>query len=121
MIEEFFGGLRRLVAGEGERQLMIAVLEDAVDCFQSHLFANDKRGQRLFDEAEEWLMAENTGASFSLRNVCEVLEIQPEYIRNGLEEWRARQPRIMHAGGDAQGDEPPATGSEPPKTETGGG
>ncbi len=42
---------------EGEQRLMQAVLESAVEDFQKYVLARRPRGKRLFQEAEEWLLA----------------------------------------------------------------
>jgi len=42
---------------EGEQRLMQAVLESAVQDFQKYVLARRPRGKRLFQEAEEWLLA----------------------------------------------------------------
>lgn len=83
--------VRGMAASEGERQLMVAVLEDAAHCYQKYIFSDDKRGRVLFEEAEEWIMEEDTGAAFPFPQVCEVLGIDPEYIRQGLRRWQAQQ------------------------------
>ena len=41
---------------EGEEKLMLAVLADAIDDFKKHVFSKDQRGQKLFQEAEEWFL-----------------------------------------------------------------
>ena len=38
---------------EPEKKLMLAVLEDAVACFQRYLLARNGKGKRRFREAEE--------------------------------------------------------------------
>jgi len=50
---QFFDRVRRRSEHDGERRLMIAVLEDAVDVFRKQAGADDERGQQLFREAEE--------------------------------------------------------------------
>jgi len=88
---QFFTDLRGRAAAEGERLLMVAVLEDAAHCFRKHLFAIDRRSQSLFEEAEEWLMEEDTGAAFSFRHICESLDLEPRYIRLALRKWQEQQ------------------------------
>lgn len=75
---------------QGERLLMVAVLEDAINCFQSNLFATHPKERQLFHEAEEWLMVERSDAPFSFRNVCTVIGLDPDYVRRGLQQWRER-------------------------------
>src|SRR5207245_3056687 len=52
---QFFDRVRRRVEHDGERRLMIAVLEDAVDVYRKQAAAQEARGQQLFREAEEWI------------------------------------------------------------------
>ena len=72
------------------RALMFAVLEDAIACIQAGLFKPWRRNQKLFQEAQEWIHANDDGV-FSFSNICETLAIQPENFRKGLERWKAKQ------------------------------
>ena len=83
--------LRRKTYLEGEKKLMLAVLEDAVNCFQKYYAARDKKGKELFREAEEWIVDENNDRLFSFSDICESLGINPEYLRWGLVQWKQRQ------------------------------
>ena len=67
---------------------MLAVLEDALDCFQKYAAARDGHGQTLFEEANTWITSNDRGWFFSYENICETLEINPEYLRRGLDTWR---------------------------------
>jgi hypothetical protein len=69
---------------------MRAVLEDAIDCFQKQSRKSGKRAQRLAREAEEWLFKDDQRWPFSFLNVCNVLDIDPAYIRRGLKQWREK-------------------------------
>src|SRR3954470_18864198 len=73
---------------EPETRLMLAVLEDAVACFQKYVVARDERGIELFREAENWVLQKDTGWLFSFDNTCEALGINPEYLRAGLLRWK---------------------------------
>ncbi len=74
---------------EAEQDLMLAVLEDAVTCFQGYFAARDKTETRLFHEAEEWILRrEKSDWLFSFDNICETLGLDPRYIREGLLRWR---------------------------------
>lgn len=79
---------RRKTHLEPEKRLMFAVLEDAIACFQDYLLARDERGKSLFRDAEEWIMKENNDWLFSFENVCDVLGLNPKYVRQGLLRWR---------------------------------
>jgi len=73
---------------EGERRLMLAVLEDAVACFQKYAGATRPRNKRLFQEAEQWFFDEDTSWVFSFETICGVLNINPEYFRKCLSRWK---------------------------------
>src|SRR3989475_9565775 len=50
---QFFAAFRREGGLERERLLMLAVLEDAIDCYQKYAHSRDPRGRQMFDEARE--------------------------------------------------------------------
>lgn len=37
-----------------ERKLMLAVLQEAVDCFQENVFGRGRKQEELFKDVEEW-------------------------------------------------------------------
>ena len=89
---QFFAVLREKGFVEGEKRLMAAVMADAVDVYQKMAFSTEARGQQLFHDAEEWIFGEGGPRSFfSFENICDVLSLEPEYIRHGLLEWRRRR------------------------------
>ena len=73
-----------------EKRLMLAVLENALDSYQKYVFAKDGQGRQMFDAAVAWLNSPDTEWPFSYLNICETLDINPEYLRRGLEGWRIR-------------------------------
>jgi len=85
---QFYNRSRGLSVLEGERRLMLAILEDAVSCFQKYAGASRPRSKRLFQEAEEWFMDEGDTWVFSFESICAVLRIDPEYFRNNLRRWK---------------------------------
>lgn len=90
---QFFATVRRAAPhAQGEYQLLLAVLQDAIECFQKYVRATDPVKRKLFVEAEEWLMrADDTGSSnagFSFTYICEVLGLDPVFLRQGLQRWR---------------------------------
>ena len=66
---------------------MLAILEDAINCFQDTLLAQDVKSSRLFHEAEEWIVEADSDGFFSFANVCEALDLNPAYARQGLLRW----------------------------------
>ena len=71
-----------------EKSLMLAVLLDAVESFQKYAFLRDKYANRLFRNTEDWIFQNNHAWPFSFINVCEALEIDPQYLRKGLLHWK---------------------------------
>ena len=74
---------------EAKQKLMLAVLEDAVTCFQKHFVARNKIGMSLFREAKKWILLHGKGDwLFSFDYICETLDLNPGYIREGLLRWQ---------------------------------
>ena len=76
---------------EPETKLMLAVLEDAIGCFQNFVYATDNRQKKWFLEAEEWLNERGKEWIFSFENISEVLGIDPQYLRQGLISWKGKR------------------------------
>jgi hypothetical protein len=95
--DEYAKTLQRKQHFTPEEQLMLAVLEDAVFCFQKYLSAQDRKGRALFQEAEEWILDENDEWFFSFNNICEVLRVDPNYLRQGLLTWKKQQSASHHS------------------------
>jgi hypothetical protein len=75
-----------------EVSLMYAVLQDAIHCFQGLSMRNPRDAQRLAREAAEWFFSEDIDWPFSFLNICEVLRLDPSYIRSGLKRWQQCPP-----------------------------
>ena len=88
---QYFEAMRRKHLLEGEKRLILSVLEDAVECFMKCIDASSSKGQRLYRDADEWIWLEDTHWVFSFDNVCDMLDINPEYMRRGLRDWKARK------------------------------
>lgn len=88
---QFFTALRGRSQGDGQRRLMIAVLEDAIECFQKYVDAKDNRGRQLGTEAEEWFLTDDPHWLFSFANVCETLDLNPDFLCQGILAWKAKQ------------------------------
>jgi len=97
---QYFAAFRRGRAVEGERRLMLAVLEDAVDSYRKYALARDPREQACFLEAREWFLSDDRSWLFAFENVCDVLEMNPDYLRSGLDKWRRAltAAAMRHAG-----------------------
>jgi len=95
MPSQFVDILRRKLPMDGERRLLIAVLEDAVHCFRKNLHATDPKVRQLFLDAETWILTNDRTWFFSFDNVCETLDIDADYLRDGLMRWKESQLRAV--------------------------
>lgn len=86
-----FEALRQTTELGPEKSIMLAVLEDAVACFQKNLFAKSKKARAVFQEAEDWILDDDESTLFSFQNICEILGIDPQWLREGLMEWKRRK------------------------------
>src|SRR5437867_5914304 len=102
---QFFAALKQKAHACGERRLMVAILEDAVVCFQKHLWAADSRSRQLGAEAERWFLSDDNSWPFSFVNICETLDIHPLFLRRGLLTWKAQQLARRRAGLSCAGTE----------------
>jgi hypothetical protein len=93
---QYFDNLRRKTLLEPEKRLILAVLEDAIRCFQDNLSAETDVKKKLFDEAQEWIIETGGDWVFSFDHVCEALGFSPEYVRQGLLRWKEKyRPRRL--------------------------
>jgi hypothetical protein len=88
---QYFASLQRKKYRCGEHRLLVAILQDAVECFQKHIHARDSKRRQLYVDAEVWICAEEDEGPFSFNNIGELLGMNPEYIRTGLLDWRDRE------------------------------
>ena len=94
--EQYLDTFRRKLHLEPEKKLMLAVLEDAIACFQKYVFAREGKGKILFQEAEDWVKDTNSDWLFSFANVCETLGFNPDYLRQGS--YRMESRRVGESG-----------------------
>jgi len=61
-----------------EKQLMLAILTDAVGCVLEHKWS------RASADALDWIVEKEEGALCSFDNICEVLGLEPDCVRKGI-------------------------------------
>jgi hypothetical protein len=83
---------------EPEKRLMFAVLSDAVECFQRYRDATSPTHRKLSEDAKSWIQSEDSNWPYSFERICEVLSINPRYLRVGLMRWRATFESQKNAG-----------------------
>jgi len=72
-------------------RLLLAILEDAIRCFQRYFAVRDGSRRLLFLETEKWLFDSRGTAFTSCPMVCESLGIDPIELRRYLHKWRLRK------------------------------
>ena len=70
---------------EPEQELMLAILADAIECILKYCDDPVPVRARLFNEAREWIFAQDDREPFSFLNVCDMLKFDPSYLRRGVE------------------------------------
>ena len=88
---DYFESFRRKEPLEPEKQLMEAMLADAINVYRRYAFADSREKKKLFWEARRWLWSDDWRWPFSYCNVCEVLGLDSGYLRRGLMQWKDRQ------------------------------
>src|ERR1700752_3788139 len=101
---QYFEAMRKKHLLEGEKRLILSVLEDAVECFMKCIDSPTSKGQRLFRDADEWIALEDKHWVFSFDNVCDMLDINPEYMRRGLRDWKQRKLEAMPRAAEAKAE-----------------
>lgn len=94
----FYATFRGSSTWRGPKRLMLAVLQDALDCYQKYAFSRDGYGRQLFDEANAWIQGTERDWHFSFENICEALDIDPGYVRRGIRGWRREAVAVTYQG-----------------------
>jgi hypothetical protein len=82
---QFYAMFKNSQYREPERRLMVAILEDAVSCLSTDPHRCNLRQRKQYEEAKHWVSTDDEGEwIFSFRNICEVLGMDPGYLRRGL-------------------------------------
>ncbi|MGE5219145.1 MAG: hypothetical protein ACM3SP_19285 [Chloroflexota bacterium] len=86
--EQFYATLKSSYLPDPERRLMAAMLEDAVACLSRDPRRCTRQQRRSFASAQQWINAtDEENWIFSFTNVCEMLGLDPSYLRRGLTQW----------------------------------
>ena len=81
---QYFENFRRTTFLEPEKRLMLAILEDAIKCFQKNLLVRSGRNKRLFEKAEQWITEVSGDWIFSFETICDTLGVNPELCAPGI-------------------------------------
>jgi hypothetical protein len=81
MVVSFGAVYRRAEPAQGERRLLLAVLEDGIRTLLKHAGATRGRARTLQREALTWLLSDAHTDVFAFASICEALEIDPGRLR----------------------------------------
>lgn len=88
--QQYYDGVRADDASARPvKRLMLAVLEDAMRCYQTYANSHNGNQRRLFVDAEAWLMDRRADGPFAFETVCETLGIEPSSTRGAAPMARA--------------------------------
>jgi len=74
---------------EPERNLMLAVLEDAIRCYLGYRDGDQSAMSRLlFADARDWISTASRYSIFAFRNLCEIIGINPHALKRELHRVR---------------------------------
>jgi hypothetical protein len=82
--EKYIDTLRRSEHLQPEKDLLLAILHDAIDTYRKYRGARDPEGKKQFRDAEEWIMDGGDDWVFSFEHICDCLGLHPDYIRRGV-------------------------------------
>jgi hypothetical protein len=84
LIHEYLHVYQSKSAQAPEMRLIAAVLEDAINCYLKYYSSRTRRGKRICNEAAQWIFSREDDWLFGFDNICEMLKIDPDYIRRIL-------------------------------------
>lgn len=75
---------RALVDSMPEKQLLLAIVEEAAGTYRTHRGQPGARSQRLFREARLWIESNATDTPFTFRSICDALGLDPSWVRRTI-------------------------------------
>jgi hypothetical protein len=85
LVSQFYASTQRAFQAQPELRLMAAILEDAVSTVITDPRRCSRQQLRDFDDTTRWITHQEDGDwIFSFANICEALDINPDYLRQGL-------------------------------------
>jgi hypothetical protein len=88
---QFYGKRSEAAESEPMRRLMVAMLVDAVRCFQTKFAARQQARRQEFAEVRSWIFSDKENGVFSFKVVCEALAIDPQAMRKALIHWEEKR------------------------------
>jgi hypothetical protein len=81
---QYFYPIKRRNLLNGERRLLLAVLESAVRSYLSNRNHPRREQRAQFAEVQRWFYTRGSGGLFAFESICDLLEIDANIFRNRL-------------------------------------
>ena len=89
---QWYAGIRRENPRfHGTKQLMLAVLVDALQCLRTGGQGRTAIQRRALAEAEAWIADRKGQGPFAFETICETLRINPDWLRESLRKCRRQR------------------------------
>jgi hypothetical protein len=86
IISQYWETVKRRESSEPEKELMLAVLKDAIETYKKNLC----RDTPLLRDTERWFFETDNDGLFSFEMVCAILGLSAERIRAEIAGWKAK-------------------------------
>lgn len=93
---QFYGSKQLSGQVDGQKKLMLAILQDAVECLEKYRQSRNCIQQELYQDALDWVRDPAADWLFCFTNVCDFLGFDPTYMRQSLLE---REEKASKKGG----------------------
>jgi hypothetical protein len=81
----------RATVSTPEKRLLLAVLEEAVGTYQRYVVEADRHSVAVFADVEAWFASDDSVWLYSFVAICDVVGLDPTYVRAGLGLWTDMQ------------------------------
>src|SRR5918992_4799036 len=81
---QFYGKTQLSGQVDGQRKLMLAILQDAVECLEKYRTSKSSVHQELYQNALNWVRDPGADWLFCFTNVCDFLGFDPTFMRESL-------------------------------------
>jgi hypothetical protein len=90
---QYFHRPQHSFSAGAEGKLMLAVFQDAIDCYRLNLNRTGRRAARELREVSEWFNAVNCHDLFAFETICAVFGIDARAVRHALRKLNAKATR----------------------------
>lgn len=81
---QYYGSRQLSGQLDGQKKLMLAVLQDAVECLEKYRASKNPIQQEVYRDALNWVRDQSADWLFCFTNVCDFLGFDPNYVRQSL-------------------------------------